>query len=143
MHNFNFYYPLRVRYSEIDGQRIVFNSHYLTYVDVAVVEYFRNIFQEHWEFYLQENKFELVLVKANLEYKKPARLDDVLNIYCKVTGLGNSSINIAAQITREKEQEILFTADNIYVCIDLAKGSSRSIPEEIREKITAFEGITK
>lgn len=36
--DYHFYHPLRVRYSEINGQKIVFNAHYLTYLDVAVTD---------------------------------------------------------------------------------------------------------
>ena len=39
--DFNFAWPFRVRYSEVDGQKIVFNAHYLTYFDTAITEYFR------------------------------------------------------------------------------------------------------
>ncbi|MEC7649574.1 MAG: acyl-CoA thioesterase, partial [Pseudomonadota bacterium] len=39
--DFKFAWPFRVRYSEVDGQMIVFNAHYLTYYDTAITEYFR------------------------------------------------------------------------------------------------------
>mgnify|MGYP001822445374 FL=1 len=39
--DFSFSHRFRVRYSEIDGQGIVFNAHYLTYFDTAITEYFR------------------------------------------------------------------------------------------------------
>ena len=38
---FWFSHPFRVRYSEIDGQGVVFNAHYLTYFDTTITEYFR------------------------------------------------------------------------------------------------------
>ena len=38
---FWFFHPFRVRYSEIDGQGVVFNAHYLTYFDTTITEYFR------------------------------------------------------------------------------------------------------
>ncbi|MDP9458603.1 MAG: acyl-CoA thioesterase [Actinomycetota bacterium] len=40
---FPFAHTLRVRYSEIDGQKVAYNSHYLTYLDVAITEYFRSL----------------------------------------------------------------------------------------------------
>ena len=39
--DFKFFFPFRVRYSEIDGQKVVFNAHYLTYYDTAITEFFR------------------------------------------------------------------------------------------------------
>ncbi len=41
--DFRFFHPFRVRYSEIDGQRVVYNAHYLTFFDTAIFEYYRAI----------------------------------------------------------------------------------------------------
>lgn len=41
MSHYNFHYPLRVRWAEVDRQGIVFNGHYLTYFDVGITEYWR------------------------------------------------------------------------------------------------------
>ena len=41
--NFFFTHVLRIRYAEVDAQGIVFNSHYLTYFDCAITEYYRKI----------------------------------------------------------------------------------------------------
>jgi acyl-CoA thioesterase FadM len=38
MSHYNFHYPLRVRWAEVDRQGIVFNGHYLTYFDVGITE---------------------------------------------------------------------------------------------------------
>ena len=40
---YKFFHTLRVRYAEVDAQGIVFNSHYLTYFDCAITEYYRKI----------------------------------------------------------------------------------------------------
>jgi len=41
--DFAFFYPLRVRWSEVDLQGIVFNPHYLAYADLAISEYMRAV----------------------------------------------------------------------------------------------------
>ena len=41
--NYPFACLFRVRYSEIDGQQIVFNAHYLTWFDTALAELFRHL----------------------------------------------------------------------------------------------------
>ena len=40
---FTFFHPLRVRWSEVDPQGIVFNPNYLAYADLALTEYMRRI----------------------------------------------------------------------------------------------------
>jgi acyl-CoA thioester hydrolase len=140
MENFNFSYRLRVRYSEIDGQKIVFNSHYLTYLDVTITEYFRTLLGEDWEEILS-GQMELALVRAEMDFKKPARFDDVLNIYCRIIGLGKSSMNVEFLIIREKDQLEIVKAKCVYVAFDLRESISTPIPVRIRRQIAELEGI--
>ena len=45
--DYTFFYPFRIRYSEVDGQSIVYNSHYLTFFDTAIIEYLEEIGRAH------------------------------------------------------------------------------------------------
>ena len=73
---FRFHLSLRVRWAECDLQGIVYDACYVTYLGVAQVEYFRNlvilIYDEK-----QRISFDTATVKATLEFKAPAKLDDV------------------------------------------------------------------
>lgn len=141
MEGFRFCHSLRVRYSEIDGQKIVMNSNYMVYTDIAITEYMREVLGSYYDLMLQYNEFEITLVKAELEFKRPARFDDIINIYCKAVHLGNSSMNLQFTLVREKDGELLVTANNHYVVVDLVAGRSRPIPPEIRRCILDFEGL--
>ncbi|MBO8172893.1 MAG: acyl-CoA thioesterase [Bacillaceae bacterium] len=137
---FRFYHHLRVRYAEIDGQKIVFNAHYLTYLDIAITEYFRELLGDTWmkEF---EDSFDIALVKSTLEFKRPARLDDWLSIGCRIKKLGNSSFTATFQISQKDEAEPnpILLAEQIHVNFDPVTGRSRPIPETVRERILRFE----
>lgn len=135
---FRFSYPIRVRYSEIDGQKVVFNAHYLTYLDVAVVEYFRKVIGPDF-LKLPEGYFDIALVKVSIDFKQPARLDDVIDVHCRITRLGNSSMNFEYMITRDNE--VLVEAESVQVNFNPTTGKSQPIPEEIRRKIKAFENL--
>jgi acyl-CoA thioester hydrolase len=65
---------LRVRFSEVDAQGLVFNSRYLEYIDAGFTEFMRarGILVADA---LDRDRFDTVLVKATLEYQLPARLD--------------------------------------------------------------------
>src|SRR5258708_21427420 len=67
---FWFFFPFRVRYSEIDGQRIVFNAHYLTYFDTAITEYMHATGFDYRGF-MREIGGEFHTVKALVEWKAP------------------------------------------------------------------------
>ena len=138
---YRFSHQLRVRYSEIDGQKMVFNSHYLTYIDVAVVEYFREILGENWLALAEQHLFDIALVKITLNFVKPARLDDLLRVHCRIENLGNSSFTLSAIITRGGDETVL-SAEAVYVNYNAAQGKAQPIPSDIREKLAEFEGRT-
>lgn len=139
MENYHFSHTLRVRYSEIDGQKIVFNAHYLTYLDVGFTEYMREILGQDWLLNQHTSHFEPVLVKSTVEYKKPAVLDDLLTIYVRVKKLGNSSLTLESSIARG--DEILVEAETIQVNYNNVTNSSAPLPKDIKDRIKKFEGI--
>lgn len=134
-----FSHRLRVRYSEIDGQKIVFNAHYLTYLDIAMSAYFEEGLQMNLADLSQKGTFDFVLAKSTLEYKKSAQLGDWLNIWCKVKKLGHTSFTMDFKITREGELDPILLAEIIYVCYDPEARTSRPVPNFIRENIIRFE----
>lgn len=140
LESYQFYNTVRVRYSEIDGQKIVFNAHYLTYIDVTIIEYVREVIGENWMELAEKHIFDIALVNINIDFKAPARLDDELKIYCRINKLGNSSYNVSFAISRFDE-EIVLTAEAVYVNYNPSLGKAQPIPPDIREKIEQFEKL--
>ena len=69
---------LKVRYSEVDRQNIVYNSHYLTYYDISLSEMLDSLFDQ--EEYIKETNNEFHTVAAQLNFKNPARLNDEVTV---------------------------------------------------------------
>src|SRR6476469_2976797 len=89
--DFRFFHRLRVRWAEIDAQKIVFNAHYLMYFDTAIAGYWRAMAMP----YAQTMEYlggDLFVRKATVEYHGSARYDDVLDIGVRSARIGNSSI---------------------------------------------------
>lgn len=128
--DFTFTFPLRVRWSEIDQQAIVFNSHYLTYCDIGFTEFWRILplpsFLE-----MSDLGNEFFVKKANLEYHQSAKFDDLLDICVRCSRLGNSSMQITTEIYHG--DELLVNAELTYVYANTATKKSTSIPAEWRE----------
>ncbi len=137
--SFRFACTIRVRYSEVDCQGIVYNSRYLEYVDVGLAEYFRALGLPYPEM-VERHGFDPSLIKAALEFKRPARFDDLLRISGRVTSIGRTSFTMVFQIIREKDTEPVCRAEIVYVNFDRATQSSRPVPESIRLRIEEFEG---
>jgi YbgC/YbaW family acyl-CoA thioester hydrolase len=132
---------LRVRWAEVDMQKIVFNGHYLTYIDTAVAEYWREIGLPYPQGYVERYANDVYLRKASVEYLGSARYDDLLTICCRVARLGRSSMTFAFEIYREAEETPLVTAELVYVNADPATMKAVLLPEELRARITTYERV--
>jgi acyl-CoA thioester hydrolase len=135
---------LRVRWAEVDMQKIVFNGHYLTYLDTAVAEYWRAIGLPYPEGYLGRYANDVYLRKATVEYLGSARYDDVLAVCCRVGRLGRSSMSFHFEIYRDEPEPSdapLATAELIYVNADPATMKSAPLPAELRERVARFERV--
>ncbi|MFS0820551.1 acyl-CoA thioesterase [Bacillus sp. 1P02SD] len=139
MENFKFSHTIRVRYSEIDGQKIVFNAHYLTYIDIGFTEYMREILSPDWLTNPQSSQFEPVLVKSTIEYKKPALLDDLIKVYVRVKKVGGSSLTLETIIKRD--DDILIESETVQVNYNNVTKKSAPIPNHIKNRIKQFEEI--
>jgi acyl-CoA thioester hydrolase len=132
---------LRVRWAEVDMQKIVFNGHYLTYIDTAIGDYWRAIGLPYPEGYVERYENDVYLRKATLEYLGSARYDDVLTVYCRVARLGRTSMTFAFEIYREREDSPLVTAELVYVNADPATMKAAPLPEELRTRVLAYERV--
>lgn len=131
MQGFRYAYELRVRWSEVDGQHIVFNANYMTYLDLAYAEYLRR--GTHATTGLPDT----VVVKSTLQFHKSAHFDDVLQIWVRTVRIGKTSMTVEFAITRD--DETLFEAETIYVYLDPASQTPATVPNSWREAIAQFE----
>src|SRR5450830_1723516 len=88
---FRFFHRLRVRWAEVDMQKIVFNAHYLMYLDTAMAEYWRALALPYEESFASCGG-DLYVKKACLEYHASARWDDTLDIGFQCQRIGTSSV---------------------------------------------------
>jgi YbgC/YbaW family acyl-CoA thioester hydrolase len=134
--DFRCMYRLRVRWAEVDMQNIVFNAHYLAYVDAAITEYWR-VLALPYEASMRTLGGEMYVKKASLEYHASARMDDWLDIGLRCERVGNSSsVFVAGIFAGEK---LLVSAEMLYVFADPATQTSRPVPPTLRAIFEGFE----
>jgi acyl-CoA thioester hydrolase len=133
---------LRVRWAEVDMQKIVFNGHYLTYIDTAIAEYWREIGLPYPQGYVERFGNDIYLRKATLEYLGSARYDDLLTVYCRVAKLGRTSMTFAFEIYRERDESALLTAELVYVNADPSSMRAAPLPEDLRARVVRYERVT-
>jgi acyl-CoA thioester hydrolase len=131
MGRFRFY--LRVRYSECDAQKVVFNARYANYVDVAVGEYFRVL---GYEKEMQTGELDYQLVKQTVEWRGPARYDQVLDISVAASHIGNTSFTLRVEFRIAGSEDVIVTTETVYVHVDTHTLTKAPLPQRLREALT-------
>ena len=131
---------LRVRWAEVDMQKIVFNGHYLTYIDTALADYWRAIGLPYPEGYVEHYGSDIFLRKATVEYLGSARYDDELDVLCRTAKLGRSSMTYLFEIWRNAA-DLLITAELIYVNADPRTKKAVPLPDDLRRRVLGHEKL--
>ncbi len=134
--DFRFFHRLRVRWAEVDMQKIVFNAHYLAYFDIAVSDYWRTMGLPYDESFALLGG-ELYVKKATLEYHASAQNDDQLDVAMQCAQLGRSSMRFVCAIFRG--ENLLITGELVYVFADPATQTSKPMPDALRSLLLDFE----
>jgi len=126
-----FKYSWRVRFAEVDSQGVVFNAHYLTYLDTALTEYMRYLGMDvSMDQAPKQHDFQLI--KTTLEFKAPAKFDDELTVTVRTHKIGNSSIVFETNIFKNSNQELLVTGELVWVYADLIQHKAVAIPTSLK-----------
>lgn len=125
-----FRYFLRVRYGECDAQKVVFNARYADYVDLASAEWLRALGFEHE---LQTGELDYQLVKQTIEWKAPARYDQVIEASVAAKHLGNTSFTLATEFRIAGNESIIATAETVYVHVDTKTLTKKPLPQAWRD----------
>ena len=127
-----FRHRLRVRYAEVDGQGVVFNAHWLTFFDEACTR-----FVETWgfgpDFWIHQ--FDVMLVKASLEWSGPARFDEWIDIAVTPCRIGTKSFDVryVASVGDRAACEAVIT----YVAVNPGSNESMVVPDNVRAALTS------
>jgi acyl-CoA thioester hydrolase len=126
----------RVGFSDTDAQGIVYYGRYLPYFDGARVEYHRHLGILERE----RREHELVMRANTIEYLAPARFDDLVEVFIRVSRIGRTSITYDFAAYRIEDDLLMVTALQTLVLVDLEERRAYPIPEDLIGKIAAFEG---
>jgi YbgC/YbaW family acyl-CoA thioester hydrolase len=134
--DFRFFHRLRVRWAEVDMQKIVFNAHYLMYFDTAITEYWRALAVPMEEVFARLGG-ELYVKKATVEFNASAQMDDLIDVALRCERIGNSSIQFIGAIFHGDKH--LISSEIIYVFADPVSQTSRPVPDSLRACFLAYE----
>jgi acyl-CoA thioester hydrolase len=123
----------RVWFSDTDAQGVVYYGRYLPYFDHARTEYHRHLGL------LGVEAAEFVMRALSVEYHAPARFDDLLECFVRVSRLGRTSVTYEVAALRLPDDQLLVTGTQTVVLIDPATRTPIPVPEPVRATIRSFE----
>lgn len=127
---------LRVRYSETDQMGVVYHGNYIPYFEIGRVEWLRSKGVSYKS--LEESGIALPIVSMTLNYKKPARYDDLLFVTTKLQNHSSVKIEFACEI-RSEQKELLTTAHFVLVFVDMKTGRPIVPPPHIKVLLDKIE----
>jgi acyl-CoA thioester hydrolase len=105
--------------------KVVYYGNYLTYFEVGRVEFLR---QQGLAMSHVDTKVHLPVVEAVVKYRKPARLDDLLEVRCWVSERRRASFRFAYEIVDEAGQPVA-TGATLHACWDPATSRMIAVPD--------------
>ncbi|MBP6127624.1 thioesterase family protein [Flavobacterium sp.] len=125
-------FTVRVRYAETDQMGVVYHGNYAQYFEMGRVEWLRNLGVSYkW---MEENGVMLPVVSLEMNYKKPARYDDVLRVKTVLKSQNSVKIEFDYEIYNE-QNELLTTGYSMLVFVDMKTGRPIVPPSYVSDKI--------
>lgn len=134
--SYTFYFPIEVRFADLDTHRHVNNIKMLEYVETA-----RTVYYEQagiWDGKTVEN-MGMVVASLKVDYVNPIRFGQPTRVGITLSQLGSKSLRFRFQIEAEDGAEVFARGEVVMVSYDHAEGHSRPVSAEWREKLARFE----
>lgn len=136
--DFRHSHRIRVRYGECDYQGVVFNGRYLDYGDIALTEYFRAAGMA----FGQDDSMEFHVVRAEVDFRKPVRPDELIDLWTRTERAGNTSLTLLTEVHGARDdgaEDLRAVIREVQVHVDLATHTPVSIPEAVKARFLAFD----
>ncbi len=123
--------PLRVYYEDTDAAGIVYYANYLKFAERGRSELMRDLGVESKNL-IADHGVQLVVKNCNIDYFKPANLDDQIEIHTRVVKVGGASMRGDQRVMRGAEELVRI---NILIACYGANGKTARMPGELRSKL--------
>lgn len=125
-------FKVRVRYAETDQMGVVYHGNYAQYFEMGRVEWLRNLGLSYK--FMEEKGIMLPVVSLSLNYKKPARYDDLLTVKTIFKKQESVKIEFDYEILNE-EGELLTTGNSVLVFVNMKTGRPVLPPDYVTEAL--------
>jgi len=140
MTDYRFFHPIEVRYGDLDPQGHVNNAKYLTYFEQARVYYFveLGLFRRDQSFM----EIGVIVADIHITYYAPTHYDDHIKVGVRTSKIGNKSMAVEQCVMDADSGEVYASGTVILVTFDYESHKTIPVPQNWREKISEFEGLS-
>ena len=131
---FTFDFPQRIYFEDTDTGGVVYHAQYVKFLERARTEWLRHLGFTNSEL---ERKYKMLFIVAEMamEFVKPAKLDDSVNISVAIENLGRVRCTFHQEIRRG--EEILVKARVLVASVSVDGFKPIEIPADVRKKMEA------
>ena len=127
----------RVRWGDVDAARIIFYGAYIRFFEYAETELFREVGLQYGVMF-DELKIWLPRVHLECDFKRAARLDDLLEVSVFVGHFGTKSMRLDFEVRRNGEEELIATAHFVLAAVNQDTFETVPIPAALRERLAPY-----
>lgn len=127
----------RVRWGDVDAARIIFYGAYIRFFEFAETELFREVGLQYGVMF-DELKIWLPRVHLECDFRRAARLDDLLEVTVFVARFGTKSMRLNFEVRRKREEELIATAHFILAAVNQDTFETVPIPAELRTRLAPY-----
>lgn len=131
-------YERKIRYSDTDAQKIVFNGNYFTYLDDSLTDYF-DAMPGTWD-QLEAEGYDVVLAHVDIDFRSPARFGETISCGVKAVEIGNTSIRFALRIWEAATDRLVVEGRAIHVVVDSHTLQKTAVPDLLIEAMESLQG---
>ena len=126
-----------VRFSDTDAMGHVNNANYLSYLEIARVDYLRKVTGR-----VRVEDFGVIIARIEIDYKSPVLHHEILLVGCRVSSVGGASVMMDYRVEAKADGRLVAEAKSVMVTFDYALNRPVRVTDEWREKMGAFDGIS-
>jgi acyl-CoA thioester hydrolase len=138
MSMFHFYFPLQIRYGDLDPQWHVNNAHTVMLIEHGRFAYIQKLGLWDGKDFLN---LGMIVADVHISYLAPILLNQNVQVGVRVSRLGTKSLTFEYSLEEQDSGKVLAKGETVMVAYDYPTHQSIPLPDDWRAKIRDFEGL--
>ena len=128
---------VQTRFRDTDAMGHINNAVYLTYLELARMEYIRRVFGV-----ADYAGVDFILARAEIDYRSPAKAGEALTVGVRVAKIGGASFTMDYLIAEKDSGRVVAEAQTVQVGYDYRRAKVKKLSEEFKSKVKGHDGVS-